>query len=109
MKATLRIKKRYIAFRVVGPEKDMLSDSEVRNGIYEPLLRFFGELGLSTLNFRFIRYDHRKKTGLLSCERGGVPMLQAALALVNDICGKKARIMATGTSGTILSLKEKGI
>lgn len=109
MKATLRFKKRYLAFRIAGPDTDALSESEVRDGIYESLLSFFGELGFSTLGFKLIRYNHKRKTGIMRCERGRMPLLQAAVALVNELGGKRARIMGIRTSGTILSLKEKGI
>jgi RNase P/RNase MRP subunit POP5 len=103
LKPTERIKKRYILFTLKGD----LGKDELSNGIYKYSLRFFGEQGLSTHIIRLIEFDEKKKEGILLVNRDGASNLLGMLALINEIGGKPARIIAKKTSGTIRSLKER--
>ncbi len=103
LKPTQRMKKRYILFTLKGD----LGKDELSNGIYKYSLRFFGEQGLSTHIVRLMEFDEKKKEGILLVNRDAANSLLGMLALINEMGGKKARIIAKKTSGTIRSLKAK--
>lgn len=93
-------KRRYILFEVKGS----FSESELKNGIYEESLKFFGEYGSSFVQLKLMEYDDKK--GILRCERSKVDEVLGFLALVNELNGKKARLVAKKTSGMINKLKD---
>jgi len=95
-------KRRYIFFEVRGS----FSEDELKQGIYAEALRFFGEYGSSFVQLKLVEYDAAAKTGILRCERGKVDEVLGFLALVNELNGKKARLAAKKTSGTINKLTE---
>ena len=107
MKATLRPKKRYVAFKCVGSDSEAISEREAKEEVQKSILAFFGELGYSELNYKFIGYDAKSKTGVVRCTRGKEQQIIACLSLVSSVAGKKARTMPVSVSGTLLTLKEK--
>jgi len=92
-------KRRYILFEVKGS----FSENELKNGIYAESLKFFGEYGSSFVQLKLMEYDGKK--GILRCERGKIDEVLGFLALVNELNGKKARLIAKKTSGMINKLK----
>lgn len=93
-------RRRYILFEVKGS----FSEDELKNGIYAEALKFFGEYGSSFVQLKLMEYDG--KTGILRCERDKVNEVLGFLALVNELNGKKARLIAKKTSGMINKLKD---
>ncbi len=59
------------------------------------------------LNSQFVN-EEKIGFGLIQCERGALNKLLGALALVENLNGKKARTVVVGVSGTIKTLREKG-
>ncbi|MEW6529104.1 MAG: Rpp14/Pop5 family protein [Candidatus Micrarchaeota archaeon] len=115
MYATLKLKKRYIVFRLSTPKENSqtngnqsVSKKDVEAGLFSFFLKFFGEYGYSELFYKLLQYDEKDKLGLMRCERGSLYKILGALALVENLNGKRARIIAIGVSGTIKTLKEKG-
>ena len=109
MYSAQRLKKRYIVFsaKAAGASANALSEEDVRRGLHAFLLRFFGEFGYSKLSFKLLQYEPAKSMGLIRCERGTLSDLLGALALVEEVNGKKARLIALASSGTIKTLREK--
>ena len=96
------LKKRYIVFRLQGPDMD---EQPLKRAIYAEALKFFGELGLSEAALKLISYDRKKKTGILRCERGYLEKILGFLALVSSLDGPEARLVAIKSSGTLQSLE----
>ena len=94
-------KRRYILFEVKGDFKE----DELKQGLYAEALKFFGEYGSSFVQLKLMEYDG--KMGILRCERGKVDEVLGFLALINELNGKKVRLVAKKTSGIINKLKEK--
>ncbi|MEM4272277.1 MAG: Rpp14/Pop5 family protein [Candidatus Bilamarchaeaceae archaeon] len=103
LRPTQKMKKRYILFSLKGN----LGKEELEKGIYKHSLRFFGEHGLSTHIARLIEFDEKRKEGILLANREGANSILGMLALINEIEGRPARLIAKRTSGTLLSLREK--
>jgi RNase P/RNase MRP subunit POP5 len=97
------LKKRYILFEVKCERE--LGEEDVKLGIYNEALRFFGEFGLSKISLKFVEFDSTNKTAIIRCAREHYKDVLGFLALVNSLNGKKARTIAKKASGTIKSLK----
>ncbi|MBI2079665.1 hypothetical protein HYT84_02785 [Candidatus Micrarchaeota archaeon] len=98
------LRKRYVHFEVRGLE---VSEEELKRGLYSEALKFFGEYGLSFVALKLIEYDSTKRIGMVRCTRDRVDEVLGFLALINELNGKKARLVSKRTSGTIKKLKEK--
>lgn len=106
MYSSLKLKKRYIVFQAKSAQP--ISEEDVKSGLYSFLLKFFGEYGYSKLAYKLLQFDEKGGMGLIRCERGSLYDLLGALALIENLNGKKARAIALASSGTIKTLKEKG-
>jgi RNase P/RNase MRP subunit POP5 len=106
MYSSMKLKKRYIVFRASSEAK--LSEEDLKSGLYAFLLKFFGEYGYSKLAYKLLQYEPSQSIGLIRCERGELPQMLGALALIENLNGKKARTIALASSGTIKTLREKG-
>ncbi|MCD6559336.1 ribonuclease P protein component 2 [Palaeococcus sp. (in: euryarchaeotes)] len=102
---TLRDKRRYIAFQVVGERK--FTSREIKNALWETSLRVLGELGTAEAKPWFIKFDEKSQTGILRCDRRYVERVRFALALISRINDSHAVVKTLGVSGTIKRLKMK--
>lgn len=93
-------KRRYVLFEVKGS----FSENELKKGLYAEALKFFGEYGSSFVQLKLMEYDGKR--GVIRCERSKVDEVLGFLALVNELNGKKARLIAKKTSGMINKLKD---
>lgn len=105
VKATA-LKKRYILCEIKFANNDSFSETEIKKGIYNEALKFFGEYVSSFVALKFVEYDANKKSALIRCNRDFYSEVLGFLALINYLNGKKARVIAKKASGTIKSLKE---
>jgi RNase P/RNase MRP subunit POP5 len=96
------LKKRYVLFRLQGPDTE---EQSLKRAIYGEALKFFGESGLSEAALKLVSYDHEKKTGILRCERGYLKKVLGFLALVDSLNGSEARLVSITSSGTIQGLE----
>lgn len=102
VKPTMREKRRYILYKV---ESDApVSEEEVKRASYNALLSFLGEYGSSLANPKFIRYMEADRLAILRCNHTEVEKAKAALALCNNIGGKRAALRLKRVSGTIAGL-----
>lgn len=99
MKSTEKLKKRYISFTIKSQEN--LSQNDVKSGLYINALRFFGELGFSEIAFKLMVYDEKEKRGIIRCWRNAKEKVRGFLALINELNGKKARVISQKTSGMV--------
>lgn len=106
LKPTLRENKRYAAFSVKC-EKGKLKEEEVRRVVYSGLLGFLGEFGVAKARAKFLEFDGERQVGVLQCVREEVERVKAALALIGEANGVKARVEVVRVSGLIGRLKER--
>lgn len=102
---TLRDKKRYIAFQIMGERK--FKSREIKNAMWEAFLRVLGELGTAEAKPWFIKFDEKTQTGILRCDRKHVERVRLALTLMTQINGSNVIVKTLGVSGTIKRLKMK--
>lgn len=106
LKPTLRENKRYVAFRVSWANGKM-NEIEAKKIVYSGLLNFLGELGVARARAKFLEFDGEGQVGVLQCVREEVERVKAALALIGEANGVKARVEVVRVSGLIGRLKER--
>ncbi|MFH1638450.1 MAG: Rpp14/Pop5 family protein [Candidatus Woesearchaeota archaeon] len=90
--SSLREKKRYIAFRVMGQG---ISLQKAKNAIMGRLLRFIGEIGMAKAGIMFLK-DWKDNKGIMKVAASEADKVKASLALVKEITVK-----SVGVSGTL--------
>ncbi len=100
-----RMRKRYLAFRVMSDHS--VSKSDVADAVWNAVLRLFGEYGASQTNLALIEYDQEKSWGIIRCSRRAVEMVRASIASVTEINEKPVAIHVLGVSGTLKALRRK--
>jgi ribonuclease P/MRP protein subunit POP5 len=103
--SSLRPKKRYLAFRVVGDEA--VSRDEVVRGIWREALSFLGEARSSELHLWVLNFDEERQEGFLVCGHRSVGEVRAVLTLIGELGGKRVVVKPLGVSGTIRALKRR--
>ena len=102
LKPTQRLKKRYVSFQFKGN----FTEEELSRALYKYSLKFFGEYGLSSRTIKLIEFSGSK--GVLLINRDAVEETLGMLALISELEGKPARLIAKRASGTLRALREKG-
>ena len=97
---TLREKRRYIEFRVIGPS----GEKDVSQALSNSILSLFGEDGYAKANFSIIEYSKGK--GICRCTHDWLDNILVALAFVAKINGENARIMVLSVSGTLKTIRK---
>ena len=96
------LKKRYILFRYEGPAKD---EESLKRALYAEALKFFGELGLSYVALKLVKFENGK--GIIRCQRSHLDKALGFLALLSSADGSEARFIALKSSGTLKSLESE--
>ncbi len=101
------LRKRYILATVQFADTRTSNESELKRGIYNEALKFFGEYLLSFVALKFVEYVEAKKTILIRCNRDFYHEVLGFLALIGSLNGIKARVIAKRVSGTIKGAKRE--
>jgi len=109
VKPTLRMKRRYVGFRIIGKDAERVEENILRNSFRLTLLRLFGEIGSSASGYKFISYDKASKIGIVRFERDFVLNGIAMFSFIETLKGFKgeARPVPLATSGSLKRLKTK--
>ncbi|NPA48027.1 MAG: ribonuclease P protein component 2 [Thermococci archaeon] len=102
---TLRDKRRYIAFQVVGERK--LKTEEVRKALWSSFLTTLGTVGTARADPWLVEFDEDGQTGIIRADRRHVEEVRFALVLVRKVNGSRVIIRTLGVSGTIKRLRRK--
>ncbi|MHA1860424.1 MAG: Rpp14/Pop5 family protein [Candidatus Asgardarchaeia archaeon] len=106
---TLREKKRYIAFQVISEEGEEFSYSDLESAIWNKLLDFLGEYGVSKTSVWLLKdtWEQDKQIGILRCNHKSVQPVIASLGLIDRLGDNRITIKILNISGTINSIKKK--
>lgn len=105
--SSLRGRKRYIAFEILGEEK--VEFLQLVNALWHSILNLFGEVETGSINFWLVKdsWDEDKQRGLLKCNHNHVSQVRLALALLDRIGDAKVSVRTIGVSGTMKSARKK--
>jgi len=106
---TLREKERYIAFQIVSEEGEELNYSDLEASIWNTMLDFLGEEGVSKTSVWLMKdcWDQKLQKGILRCNNKSVQEVIASLGLIDRLGDNRITFKILRISGTIKSIREK--
>jgi ribonuclease P/MRP protein subunit POP5 len=109
LKPTLREKERYIAFQVLSEEGEELNYSDLEAAIWNTMLDFLGEEGVSKTSVWLMKdcWDQKTQKGILRCNNKSVQEVIASLGLIDRLGDNRITFKILKISGTIKSIREK--
>jgi len=102
---TMRIRKRYVKFKIISEESIVYADLE--HAVWNLYLDFYGEKGTSELDLWLVRnlYDEKEQTGVIRCNHMSVDKVLAGLGLLTRLGDNRIVVKILNVSGTIKGLK----
>ena len=100
-------RKRYFLVRVCGKGEVTITGEQFLVALIASVRKYFGEIGLSTIDPRLIRFNPQTRTATVACEKEHEEELQAATALVKEINTTPVALLTVSTSGTIKGLSKR--
>ena len=106
---TLRERKRYISFQVIPETDEDFTYSDLESGIWNTLLDFLGELGVSRTSFWLLKdtWDSKMLTGVIKCNHTSTEAVIASLGLIDRLGDNRICFKILKVSGTVRGLKMK--
>ena len=96
---SLKQKKRYILFEILGSEK--FSKKDVKDEVQVALKDFLGVLGLSRSGVIFVNEKFKDNKFLLRCNHKHVDEVISAIILIKTIKNKKVNVKSVKVSGIL--------
>lgn len=105
--SSLRKKKRYLAFEVIGEKK--VKFKQMVNAVWHTMLNLYGEVNTSSIDLWLIKDLWREETqrGVIKCSHHHVNEVRLALALLDRIGDDEVLIKTLGVTGTMKSARKK--
>jgi RNase P/RNase MRP subunit POP5 len=69
--------------------------------------KYFGEMGLTRIEPKLIRYDPARSEAVVACAKEGAEDFQAAIALISDKSTNRITPITLRVSGTLKGLRRK--
>ena len=101
---SLREKKRYIVFEVVG---NKINKKKSEDETYKNILKFLGEFGVSKASIRIIDDSWKDNKGVIRVNVKYVDELKMALGLIDKLDNRKVIVNVIGVSGILKKAKSK--
>jgi len=79
----------------------MLTNEQFHDALKNSVIRYFGELGVSRIDPRIMKFDDVSSTAIISCNRDATAELLSALALVTDYAETPVCMLVLRVSGTV--------
>ena len=102
MLASLKEKKRYLAFEVIS-NKPVTTFNFVSRAIWDACLSFLGEAGVGKAGLWLIseKWDSKKQRGILKVNNKSIDQIKTSLTLVKFIERENVIIKSLGVSGML--------
>jgi len=100
VKPSQRFKKRYVSFMFTVDGKPP-AYAVAKECVHTHILSFFGELGVSSLAFKFVKYHDGTGKGLIRCAKDKVDETLFSMACLSSCNKAPARLMPLSVGGTI--------
>jgi ribonuclease P/MRP protein subunit POP5 len=106
---TMREKERYIAFQVISEEDEEFSYPDLESAIWNTMLDFLGEEGVSKTFVWLLKdcWSQKTQKGILRCNNKSVQEVIASLGLIDRLGDNRITFKILKISGTIKSIREK--
>jgi len=97
--------RRYLLVKVVSERP--LSSEQFGTALIGSVRRCFGEVGLSRIDPKLVRFDPNQSEAIVACKRDGASELQAAIALISEASEVSIVPLVLRVSGTIKGLGKR--
>ena len=97
--------RRYFLIKLLSDQP--LSSEQFGSALTGAVQRYFGELGLSRIEPKLIRFDPQESEAVVACKKEGAGEFEAAIALMSNLSGSSITPLTIRASGTIKSLRKK--
>ena len=91
--------RRYVLVRIFSTAP--VTEEQFAKATTASILTYFGEIGLSRISPKLIRFDSRRSSAVLAVAKDYIVEMQTALALIGQIGETDASILPLKMSGTI--------
>jgi len=91
--------RRYLLVKVVSERG--LTNEQLHEALDSSARHYFGEIGLSRIDPRIMRFDAESSTAIVSCERSATPELMSAMALITRHAEAPLSLLVLQVSGTV--------
>lgn len=101
---TLRERERYVSFKIMSEEPINYSDLE--QAIWNQLLDFYGEYGVSKISMWLIKnlWNEKEQAGVIRCNNKSVSQLIAGLGMISRLGDTRIVFRILKVSGTLKGL-----
>lgn len=102
----MKKKRRYLVFELVSDGSVTYTD--MKNAVFNSLLNFLGEDGMSEADVRIIKnlWNQKNQSGFIQCSHRYVDKVKVALGLIHQIGESKVIFNVKKVAGTIKSGKK---
>jgi len=97
--------RRYLLVKVCSTVS--VTEEQFAQALSASILKYFGEVGLSRIDPKLIRFDSHGSKAVLAYAKNHVDEIQVALALIAHIGDSEASTLPLRVSGTIKGLGKK--
>ncbi|MGD0422708.1 MAG: Rpp14/Pop5 family protein [Candidatus Bathyarchaeia archaeon] len=94
--------RRYVRIKICSPTT--VTEEQFAQALTVSIVKYFGEVGLSRIAPKLIRFDSRKSSVVLAFAKDHVVEMQTALAFIRQVGESEALVLPMRTSGTIKGL-----
>ena len=94
--------RRYMRIKICSP--GTITKEQFAQALTASIVKYFGEVGLSRIAPKLIRFDSRRSSVVVAFAKEHVVEIQAALAFIRQIGESEALVLPLKTSGTIKGL-----
>jgi RNase P/RNase MRP subunit POP5 len=101
------VRRRYLALKVDCDEP--LESTALSDAVWNAVLRLFGEVGASQAGLFLVRFDAKKRVGVLRCTHTALPLVRASVASLTRIGNMKVAVHVLRVAGTLKALSRKAI
>ncbi|HUO42966.1 MAG TPA: Rpp14/Pop5 family protein [Methylomirabilota bacterium] len=84
--------------------KSSVTEEQFSQALNASIIRYFGEIGLSRIAPKLIRFDSRKSNAVVAFAKDHTVEMQAALAFISQVGESETVMLPLKTSGTIKGL-----
>jgi RNase P/RNase MRP subunit POP5 len=91
--------RRYILVKIVCDRR--VTNEEFHEALNNSTKRYFGELGLSRIDPRIVKFDAESSTAIVSCEQPATSELESAMALTTRYAETPMSLLVLRVSGTV--------
>jgi len=104
---TLRERERYISFQIISEEP--VSYSDLEQAVWNQLLDFYGEYGISKTNLWLEKnlWDEKNQIAVIRCNNKSVSQVIAGLGLISRLGDNRVVFKILKVSGTLKGLNLK--